>query len=192
MYFQVSAIAVFLLMAFAAQAETTSATAADATAVANFEQPVLVTTAGQSVDLKLAGVLLDRLKIEYISNPAAVAVDLKDVKTLLVVPGYSSKGLGSAGVSRADELDRVNGLLDGAKEAGIPVLALHLGGKARRGVQSDDFNRVVVEAAKLLIVVEQGNEDGFFTDVCKAKGIPMKSVKSMAETMQPLGEVIAK
>ncbi len=135
---------------------------------------------------------MDRLKIEYISNPAAVAADLKEIKTLLVVPGYSSKGLGSAGVSRADELTRVAGVLAAAKDAGIPVLALHLGGKARRGVQSDDFNRMVVEAAELLIVVEQGNEDGFFTDLCKAKEIPMKAVKSMAETMQPLGEVIAK
>jgi hypothetical protein len=157
-----------------------------------FEQPMLVTTAGQSVDVKLAGVLLDRLKIKYTASPAATAVDLVGVKTLLIVPGYSSKGLGSAGVSREDELSRVNDLLAAAKKAGIPVLALHLGGKARRGMQSDDFNQLVVEASDLLIVVAQGNEDGFFTKLCQDKQIPLKAVNSMAETMKPLEEVIAK
>ena len=108
------------------------------------------------------------------------------------MPGYSSKGLGSAGVSREDELSRVNDLLTAARKAGIPVLALHLGGKARRGVQSDDFNKLVVEASDLLIVVAQGNEDGFFTKLCQDKQIPLKVVNSMAETMKPLEEVIAK
>lgn len=174
------ALAAGLLLAAAAGAET------------RFEQPMLVTTAGQSVDVKLAGVLLGRLKVDFTSNPAATAADLAGFKTLVIVPGYSSKGLGSAGVSRDDELGRVKDLLAAAKEAGLPVLALHLGGKARRGVQSDDFNQLVVEASRMLIVVEQGNEDEFFTKLCQSGDIPMKAVSSMAAAMQPLEEVIAK
>jgi hypothetical protein len=176
----IAVVAAGLFLATASGAETT------------FAQPMLVTTAGQSVDVKLAGVLLDRLKVAYKPNPAATAADLAGIKTLLIVPGYSSKGLGSAGVSREDELNRVRSLLAAAKAAGIPVLALHLGGKARRGVQSDDFNQLVVEASSLLIVVEQGNEDGFFTQLCQDKQIALKVVKSMAEAMKPLEEVIAK
>jgi len=177
-------IVLVLAAAFSVQAETQPEI--------SFEQPFLVTTAGQSVDVKLAGVLLDRLGVTYTSDPAATGASLDGVKTLLIVPGYSSKGLGSAGVSRADELDRVEGILAAAEEAGVPVLALHLGGKARRGVQSDDFNAMVVKSSKMLVIVAQGNEDGFFTDLCEAGDIPMTSVKSMAETMKPLGEVIAK
>jgi hypothetical protein len=152
------------------------------------EQPILLTSAGQSVDVKLAGVLLDRLKIAYTANPTATAADLEGIRTLILVPGYSSKGLGAAGVSREDEMKRVEALLAGASEAKIQVLALHLGGKARRGVQSDDFNAKVVEGSNLAIVVAQGDEDEFFTKLCAEKKIPLEVVKIMADAMTPLGK----
>lgn len=153
-----------------------------------FEQPILVTSAGQSVDVKLAGVLLDRIGVPYELNATITPVDLEGIKTLIVVPGYSSKGLGAAGISRDDETARVESILKAAEEKGIPVLVLHLGGKARRGVQSDEFNQMAVESATLLIIVEQGDEDGFFTSICEDKEIPMIPVPNMAGAIEPLKE----
>jgi hypothetical protein len=179
----------------AAQAEEPTAQAEEQTAPVGekeaparkqFEEPILLTCAGQSVDIKLAGVLLKRLEIEYISNSDATAADLKGIKTLIVVPGYSSKGLGSAGISRDDEMKRVEALLAGAAKADVRVMALHLGGKARRGVQSDDFNEIVVRASDLAIIVAQGDEDGFFTKICKDAGVPLEVVEVMASAMEPL------
>ncbi|MCP4573999.1 MAG: hypothetical protein GY838_16695 [bacterium] len=157
-----------------------------------FDQPVILTSAGQSVDVKLAGVLLTRLGIEHTVVTEATSADLEGFKTLLMVPGYSSKGLGAAGVSREDEMARVEELLAGSAEAGVKVLVLHLGGKARRGVQSDDFNAKAAAGADLAIVVAQGDEDGFFTDVCKKNEVPLEIVDLMADTMKPLGVAIAK
>jgi hypothetical protein len=156
-----------------------------------FGPPILLTCAGQSVDIKLAGVLLKRLEIEYVSKPEATPADLKGFKTLIVVPGYSSKGLGSAGISRDGEMKRVEALLASAAEAEIRVMALHLGGKARRGVQSDDFNAKVLRASDLAIIVAQGDEDGFFSDLCKEAGIPLEVVDTIADAMQPLKAAIA-
>ncbi len=156
-----------------------------------FEQPAILTSAGQSVDVKLAGVLLKRLEIEHTVALEATSADLQGFKTLLVVPGYSSKGLGAAGVSRQDEMARVDELLAGASAAGIKVLVLHLGGKARRGVQSDDFNAKVTSQADLAIVVAQGDEDGFFTNLCQEDKVPLEIVKVMADAMGPLGKAFA-
>lgn len=156
-----------------------------------FEKPILLTSAGQSVDIKLAGVLLQRLKIPFDSKPAATAADLAAYKTLVVVPGYSSKGLGSAGVSRDDELKRVETLLAAAAKSKTSVLTMHLGGTARRGVQSDDFNALAVKAADLVIVVAQGNEDGFFTKLCQAEKTPLKVVNIIADALKPLEESMA-
>ncbi len=165
--------------------------ASAAPAQVRFEKPILVTSAGQSVDIKLAGVLLNRLEIEYESKPAATVSDLEGFKTLIVVPGYSSKGLGSAGVSRDEELKRVETLLASAAAADIRIVALHLGGKARRGVQSDDFNAMVVEASDLAIVVAQADTDGFFSDLCKEKGVTLKIVDVIADAMKPLESAIS-
>jgi len=156
-----------------------------------FEQPVILTSAGQSVDVKLAGVLFTRLGIEHTVSLEATSKDLEGFKTLLVVPGYSSKGLGAAGVSRDDEMARVDELLAGASKANVRVLALHLGGKARRGAQSDDFNAMVVSNADLAIVVAQGDEDGFFTKLCQEGEVPLTIVDLMADAMKPLGEVFS-
>lgn len=163
-----------------------------ALAAPQFEQPLLLTSAGGSADGNLAGVLLQRLGIEYTANHAARVSDLAGFKTLVLVPGFSSKGLGSAGISRDQELTRVAALLKAAKDEGIPVLTLHLGGKARRGPQSDDFNRLAAEAAGLMIVVAQGDEDGFFSEISEGAGVPLVKAPNIAGAMEPLGEAIVK
>jgi hypothetical protein len=153
---------------------------------ARFEQPVLITSAGQSADVTLAGSLCKKVNLNAKTVAQATVSDLKDVKTLVIVPGFSSKGLGAAGTSREQELERVKKLIDGAKEMKIPVLVLHIGGKPRRGIQSDDFNLMAGEAARHLIVVKQGNEDGFFTKIAGGRNIGIDVVDKIAGVMTPL------
>ncbi|MBE0556726.1 MAG: hypothetical protein IH628_05785, partial [Proteobacteria bacterium] len=112
-----------------------------------FEKPILLTSAGQSADVTMASTLLKKAKIEALVKPLAQASDLKGIHTLMVVAGFSSKGLGAAGISREDEMARVRALLAAAKKDKIPVLTMHLGGAARCGNQSDDFNEVAAAAA---------------------------------------------
>ena len=122
-----------------------------------FEPPILISSAGQSADVKLAELLFKKLKIDAKTITMAKASDLTGIKTLVIVPGFSSKGLGAAGVSKDDELKRVIELVKEAEEKNIPIVVLHLGGNARRHGQSDDFNRITAEASEYMIVVEQGN-----------------------------------
>ena len=155
-----------------------------------FAKPILLTSAGQSADVTMASTLLKKAAIEAQVKPLAKAPDLTGMRTLIVVAGFSSKGLGAAGISREDEMARVTSLLDAAKKAGIPVLTMHLGGAARRGTQSDDFNTVAAEAAAYLLVVKQGDEDGFFSTIAKTKKIPIDLVDKIAGAVAPLQAVI--
>ena len=154
-----------------------------------FELPVLVSSAGQSADVKLAGLLFKRLKIEAKTVNMAKAEDLKGVKTLVVVPGFSSKGLGAAGISADDEMQRVKSLMAEAKKMKIPVVMLHIGGKARRKGQSDNFIKAVSEITKYMIVVKQGNEDNFFTDMSKKLNVPLVLVDKIPDAEGPLGQL---
>lgn len=151
-----------------------------------FEQPILITSAGQSADVTLAGSLCKKVNLDAKAVAQATVADLKGVKTLILVPGFSSKGLGAAGTSREQEMERVKKIIDGAKELKIPVLVLHIGGKSRRGTQSDDFNRIAAEAARHLMVVKQGDEDGFFTKIAGEKNIRIDVVDKIAGVMTPL------
>lgn len=153
------------------------------------EQPILISSAGQSADMKLVGMLAKKQELDAKMVNMATVADLEGIKTLIFVPGFSSKGLGAAGVSQKDEMDRVVKLVDAAKEKKIPIVTIHIGGMARRKGQSDSFNKLVAEASRNIIVVKQGDEDSFFSDIAKAGKIPMESVEKIADVAEPLGKL---
>jgi hypothetical protein len=154
-----------------------------------FEQPILISSAGQSADVKLVKMLAQRQKLNANTVLMAKLSDLTGIKTLLIVPGFSSKGLGAAGVSQKEEFDRVTALVASANDMKIPIVMVHIGGNARRKGQSDVFNQLVADNSKFMIVVKQGDEDGFFTAISKGKKIPLTIVEKIAETEVPIGNL---
>ena len=171
---------------------TVAAVWADEEAKAQFEQPMLISSAGQSADVKLVGMLAKKQKLDAKIADMAQPSDLDGVKTLIIVPGFSSKGLGAAGVSQKEEMDRVVALIEAAQKAGIPIVTMHIGGTARRGGQSDGFNKLAAESSQHMIVVEQGNEDKFFSNIADEHKIPIEVVGKIAEAAQPLGDLFKK
>lgn len=154
-----------------------------------FEQPVLISSAGQSADVKLVQLLANKQKLDSKTVLMATPDDLNGIKTLIVVPGFSSKGLGAAGVSQQQEFERVKTLIEKANAMKIPIVMVHIGGSARRKGQSDAFNQFVADNSKQMIVVRQGDEDGFFTQIANSKKIPLAIVDKISETEIPMGEL---
>jgi hypothetical protein len=145
------------------------------------EPPVLLTSAGQSADLQIVKILLDRLRIQGTTKALARPDDLRDVKTLVVAIGGSTKGLGAAGIDADGELARVQALLARAGEAGVKVLALHVGGNARRGELSDRFIAAVVPKSGHVVVVAEGNGDGLFTKLTAQARVTLETVDRLGD-----------
>jgi hypothetical protein len=145
------------------------------------DPPVLLTSAGQSADLQIVKVLLGRLKIPETTKTLAKADDLRDVKTLVVVIGGSTKGLGAAGIDADGELARLQALLARAQEAKITVLALHVGGSARRGELSDRFVNAVVPRSGHVVVIAEGNTDGLFTKLTAQAKVTMETADKFGD-----------
>ena len=157
-----------------------------------FPRPVLITSAGQSADVTIAGMLFKKANVQAKAMPLAKPADLEGIKTLVVVAGYSSKGLGAAGISREQEMSRVQSVLQAAKDMKLKVMMLHIGGKARRGSQSDDFNKIAAEASSYLLVVKQGDEDQFFSKIAAEKKIVIDIVDKIADAVQPVAGAFEK
>lgn len=147
------------------------------------EQPVLVTSGGQSLDYQMVGSILRREKLNYRVDALAAAEDLSSVRTLVIVAGGSAKGLGEAGLKKDEELQRILKLTEAAKKAGIPVIAMHTGGEPRRGALSDSFIKPVFEQADFGVIVADGDYDGFISGICKADDIPFVRVETVPELM---------
>ena len=155
----------------------------------SIEYPVLITSIGQSADVSMLDALMKKVGADYTFNATASADDVANYKTVIIACGASSKGLGAAGISQEDELARANAIAQTAKDNGITVIAAHLGGASRRGALSDQFNDIALGVANYVMVVEEGNDDGKFTDAATDKGVPITLLHSIADAITPLTEL---
>lgn len=171
---------------------TASAQGKKETPLPFFEQPFLITSAGQSAEVQLASILAKKAGITSSLFKLASAKDLENARTLVLVLGVSLKGLGAAGLDIVKERARVNSLLEEARKKNIDLLCLHLGGEARRGELSDDLASACLRRAKMAIVVKAGNKDGFFTKVCQEHSIPLAEVEKTIDALTPLQQITRK
>jgi hypothetical protein len=144
-----------------------------------FAEPILLTSCGQGPDVLMMKIMLAKDSLQFSYLPLATAEDLRGKGSVMLVLGGSSKGLGAAKISEADETARVSALLAAARNDSVPVLAVHLGGLNRRGALSDPFNRLGAEGADLLLVVKPGNHDGFFSTIAVERKIPVDTLDTV-------------
>ncbi len=150
------------------------------------EQPAMLTSIGQSADVEMIKALMDNAGLEYEMDKMITGNDLGDEKTLILAVGGSSKGLGAAGIDADGELARTKELIKAAQDKDIQIIAMHIGGENRRGELSDKFIGPSAASADYIIVVDEGNKDGLFTDIASKNGIPMDEVGSIADAIEPL------
>lgn len=150
------------------------------------EYPALVTSGGQSADYQMIATVMEKQGMEFTTNNLATSADLGDAKTLIVVVGGSSKGLGAAGIDADGELERLDELMTAAKDAGLSIIAMHTGGEARRGDLSDKFITPVFNMADYAIVVSSGDSDGMMNDLSAGNGIPMDKIDSISDVVTVL------
>jgi len=153
------------------------------------EQPVLITSAGQSADVLMVKILAQKAGLAFTFDKLATPEKLKDHNTLILVGGGSTKGLGAAKIDKQQELDRVQQLIAAAKKTNISIVTMHMGGKARRGKLSDEFNFLAAKAADCLIVVKSGDEDQFFSKTASDKKIKIHLIDKIMDAKEKLTEI---
>ena len=152
---------------------------------------ILLTSVGQSPDAMMVRVVLRKMKINAENQPLLRADELGDDKILVAVVGGSSKGLGAAGIDKNQEIERVTSLFQAAKQRGMKLLVMHIGGEGRRGTLSDAFIEAAVPHADSLIVVDGGNNDKIFDRLVEGKNVRILTAPSVTGTGVPLKETLS-
>ena len=170
------------------------------------DQPVLLTSCGQSPGPLKIKVFFGRLNMDYVYNLQATAGDIaakkkegKPFKSLIIVTGASLKGMGAAKVSIEEELDRVKKLIAEAKKQGIKIVGSHVEGMERRsqgaapGDNSDEMSiDAVCPNADLLLVRKDGDEDKRFTAISTSRKIPLVTFEKNMELSDVLKNLYKK
>ena len=149
------------------------------------ELPLVVTTCGQSPGALMVWVLSKQIKLPCDRNDLLTAEHLKakaeegnPYKTLIITTGTSMKGMGAAGVDIDYEVARIEAIIEEAKKEGILIIGAHIEGMARRVDATDAASiATVIPESKLLLIREDSNEDGYFTEAAEEQGIPIITFK---------------
>ena len=150
------------------------------------QTPIIITTAGQGPGGEFVDAMIKRSRITPSRLAAKAGVSfLTDQKTLIVALSSSLKGMGSAGVSINQELDRINGLITQAKKMGMTVIGCHIEGEARRGGYDEDIINQIAPKMNYLVVRNDGNTDGIFNRIANQNKIPITFIEKTSE----LGEI---
>ena len=170
------------------------------------QTPVLVTSCGQSLGPSTIKVVLQRLKLANDIDPLATPATLQakaqagtPYKSLIITMGASLKGMGAAGISIDDELKRAAALIAEARKEGITVIGAHVEGMKRRAqgaAAGDTTDEQSIDAvapnSNILLVYKEGNADGRFTTISKAKGIPLIEFDKLMDLIPTLDKLYAK
>ena len=151
---------------------------------------VVLTPFGQSPDAMMVKVVLKKLGVDGRLEKILQADGLENEKVLITVVAGSSKGLGEAGIDKDAEIERMKAVAATARDKGLKILVMHIGGKGRRGTLTDVFIEEAVPMADSLIVVEGGNYDGLFTKLVEGSGVEILPANSVRETSAPLQQVL--
>ena len=159
----------------AAPAEAAPAATGDLPAVTpgSCQLPAILTSVGQSADVDIVATHCKKIKLDVYQNNTIKAEELTSkYKTIILAVGGSNKGLGAAGIDADQELARADALIAKAKELGITVIAMHVGGADRRGTLSDSFIKPAFAAADIAIIVESGDTDKLMHDILAGNSTP--------------------
>lgn len=148
--------------------------------VPTVEDPLIMTTCGQSPGAVMIRMSSMQAGFKADNNNSLTAADIKGkgYKTLIVTSGTSMKGMGAAGTNVDKEIARCLKLMDAAKAEGMLVIGAHVEGMARRTDQSDQASiDAVLSRADLILVTDDSDSDGYFTKYAAENDKPIIKVK---------------
>ena len=160
----------------------TQAPAAAPAAAAEFTgklvAPFAVTSCGQSPGATMLNVVATQAKLTSVCDNAMTADAIPEgTKTLIITMGTSGKGMGAAGTDVDMELARCTELANAAHAAGMLVVGAHVEGMARRTDANDQASiDGILAVSDAVLVIDDSDSDGFFTDYCEAHSIPLLKV----------------
>ncbi len=115
-------------------------------------------------------------------------------KTVIFAIGASLKGMGASGLTVDDEVGRLQKVAGYCRQQGIFIIAVHVGGVSRRGAPGSDNERMidaVAPSADYLIVTQDSNKDGRFSQIAQEKNIPLTEVEYALDLVGVLQKVFA-
>lgn len=149
------------------------------------EMPVAITSAGQSTDTYIIRDITNQLMIRSYFMPQARDSELKDIKTMVFVVGYSSLGIKLQGLSYEEEKLRIKGLLEKAVECDMTVLTVLIGGEQAYDNKTEELLRLVGGHTDYFIGLKDSDYENTLAELAKDGDIPLTLANEVNDISGP-------
>ena len=69
---------------------------------------------------------------------------------------------------------------------------MHIGGESKRGDLSDGLFSLVVAVSAQVVVIKDGDKDGFLSKTATANKVPLHTVEKLIAVMEPIKTIFSK
>lgn len=149
------------------------------------EEPVIITSAGQSTDTYIINDISNRLMIRSYFMPQVKYTDLKEAKTIAFVIGYSPLGLKLQGKSFEEEKIRIEKLVNKAKDTDMTILTIVMGGEKSHDNETKELLSLILPKSDYLIGLRESGYENIITELAKDSDIKLTLVAGTNDISEP-------
>ena len=147
--------------------------------------PVVITSAGQSTDTYIIHDISNQLMIRSFFMPQAEDIDIKDIKTIVFSVDYSSLGTQYKDISYDEEKRRISKLIKKAKDKGLTVLTIVLGGKQPNEKKTEELLKLIGNQTDYFIGLRGSGNEEILTELAENRDIPLTLVDEVNDISEP-------
>lgn len=153
------------------------------------KEKILITSAGQTPEGRLMHAMAEELNLQADYRPRALASDLYDYQTVVIVVGFSANGLTHTNRCFEEELERVKELVGEAALKQMPLIIVHLAGHYRENKETLRFFETIVPYAHYFIGLKNMKQFETVKDLLHTNQVPATFVSHIRDMKIPFNSV---
>lgn len=149
------------------------------------QEKILITSAGQAAEATVLKTIAESLNLESDFRPRALASDLYDYKTIVIVLGYSANGLAHTPRSFHEELARTKNMAQEAESMNLPMILINLSGENRHHGETFQLFEEIVAYADYYIGIKSNKHTDYLFNKLESHQVPATLVHELDDIAIP-------
>lgn len=149
------------------------------------KEPILITSAGQAIEGKVFSYIAEELNLDGDYRPRALATDLYEYNTMIVVVGYSPHGVRQTYRSYKEEKERVESLYDEAEARDTPIIVVQLSGASREDPYTWELYKASIPHADYVIGLQELEYNEALLEQAQQHSVPVTLVEDIEDIKTP-------
>ncbi|MGY0693571.1 DUF6305 family protein [Virgibacillus sp. FSP13] len=149
------------------------------------EEKILITSAGQAAEGTILLTIAENLNLEADYRPRALATDLYDYQSVVILLGFSANGLAQTPRSFVEEVSRTEQIVKESKRMELPIILVNLSGGHREDKETIKLFNETVPYADYYIGLKNLRHPNQLVSTLKAHHVPTTLVTQLDDISTP-------